>query len=62
MYILNIARAIKSCQSMKMRDFQKCYKWIGFSKENSYYIQWNAWKKKYVVACEQINGKNTWFL
>ena len=43
MYILNIARAIKSCQSMKMRDFQKCYKWIGFSKENSYYIKWNAW-------------------
>ena len=27
----------------EIRDFQKCYKWIGFSKENSYYIKWNAW-------------------
>ena len=23
-------------------------------------IQWNTWKKGFIVACKQINRKNTW--
>ena len=23
-------------------------------------IQWNAWRKRFVVACKQINRKDTW--
>ena len=39
MYILNIARTIKKMSINEIRDFifEKYYKRIGFSKENSYY-------------------------
>ena len=40
--------------------FEKYYKRIGFSKENSYYsIKRVKKKKRFIVTCKQINRKNT---
>ena len=39
--------------------FQNYYNIIGFSKENSYYSMKRLKKKRFVVACKQISGKNT---
>ena len=40
--------------------FENCYKRIGFSKENSYYLMKDLKeKKRFAVACKQINRKYT---
>ena len=39
--------------------FEKYYKRIGFSKENSYYSIKRVKKKRFIVTCKQINRKNT---
>ena len=52
MYIWNIARAIKN----EFKDFEKYYKRIGFSEENSYYSMKHL--KKKIISCKQINRKN----
>ena len=59
MYILNIARAIKKMSITEIRDFvfENYYQRIGFSKENSYYSM-KRLKKRFIVACKQINRKN----
>ena len=60
MYILNIARAMKSAMSVnEIREliFENYYK-SGFSKENRYYSMKHL-KKRFVVACKQIYRKNT---
>ena len=62
MYILNIARDVKKMSLNEIRDFifENYYKQIGFSEENSYHLMKRLKKKKrFVVACEQINRKNT---
>ena len=45
----------------EIRDFtfDNYYKRTQFSKESSYYSVKSFKKKKFVVACEQINRKNT---
>ena len=50
----------------EIRDFifENYYKRIGFSKENCYYSMKHLKKKKkrkkrFIVACKQINRKNT---
>ena len=60
MYILNFASAIKSMPVNELRDFifESYYKRIGFAKERSYYLM-KRLKKRFVVACNQINRKNT---
>ena len=60
MYILNIPKAIKKMTDNEIRDFlfKNYYKQIGFSKESSYYSM-KRLKKDFVVACKQINRKNT---
>ena len=60
MYILNIVRAIKetSVNEIKNFVFENYYKRIGFSKENSCFSM-RLLKKKFIVACKQINRKNT---
>ena len=60
MYILNVTRAIKKMSVNEIKDFifQNYYKQIEFSKENSYYSMKHL-KKKIIVACKQINRKNT---
>ena len=60
MYILNIARAIKKIPVNEIKDFifENCYKRIRFSKKSSYYSM-KRLKKRFVVACKQINRKNT---
>ena len=60
MYILNIARAIKKMSVNEIRGFifENYYKRIGFSNENSYYSM-KRLKKRFIVACKQINRKNT---
>ena len=44
----------------ELRDFifENYYKRIGFVKEQSYYSM-KRLKKRFVVACKQINRKNT---
>ena len=44
----------------EIRDFffESYYKGTGFSKETSCYSM-KRLKKRFFVACEQINGKNT---
>ena len=62
MYVLNIAKAIKKMSVIEIRDvtFEDPCKLIGFSKENSYCIMKRLKKKKrFIVACKQINRKNT---
>ena len=61
MYILNIARAISKMPINEVRDFifENYYKRTEFSKENSYYSMKPLKKKRFVVACKQINRKNT---
>ena len=60
MYILNITSAIKKMSVNEPRDFifENYYKRIGFFKEKSYYSM-KPLQKKVVVACSQINRKNT---
>ena len=60
MYTLNITKAIKKISGNEIRDFifENYYKRISFSKENSYYSM-KRLKKRFIVACEQINRKNT---
>ena len=59
MNILNISRAIKKMSVNEIRDFifENYYKRIEFSKENSYYSM-KRLKKRFIVACKQINRKN----
>ena len=45
MYILNIAWAIKN----EFKDFEKYYKRIGFSEENSYYSMKHLKKKLFLA-------------
>ena len=61
MYILNIARAIKKMSDNEIRDFilENYYKRIRFSKENNYYLMKSLKKKRFIVACKQINRKNS---
>ena len=61
MCILNITRAVKIMSVNEIRDFtfDNYYKRTQFSKESSYYSVKGFKKKKFVVACEQINRKNT---
>ena len=62
MYILNIPRTIKKMSVNEIREFifENYYKRIRFSKENSYYSMKRLKKKKrFIVACKQINRKNT---
>ena len=61
MYILNISRAIKKMSGNEIRDFifENYYKRIGISKENSHYSMKHLKKKRFIVACKQINSKNT---
>ena len=44
----------------EIRDFifKNYYMKIGFSKENSYYSM-KRLKKRFIVACKEINRKNT---
>ena len=60
MYTLNITKAIKMMSVNEMRDFifENYYKRIAFLKENSYYSM-KRLKKRFIVACEQINRKDT---
>ena len=61
MYILNINRAIKKISVNEIRDFifENYHKRMGFSKENSYYsMKLLKKKKRFLVACKQINRKN----
>ena len=60
MYTLNITVAVKQMSVNKIREFifENNYKRIGFSKENSYYSMKHFKKKRFIVACEQINRKN----
>ena len=60
MYILNINRAIKKISVNEIRDFifENYHKRMGFSKENSYYSMKLLKKKRFLVACKQINRKN----
>ena len=59
MYKLNISRAIKKMFVNEIRDFilENYYKRTGFSKENRYYPM-KCLKKRFTVACKQINRKN----
>ena len=60
MFSLDIARAIKKCQSMKPKTlFLKIFmkEWDFLRK--SVIIQQNVWKKRIIDACKQINRKNT---
>ena len=60
MYTLNITKAIKMMYVNEMRDFifENYYKRIAFLKENSYYSM-KRLKKRFIVACKQINRKDT---
>ena len=60
MYILNIAKAIKKMSINEIKDFifENVYKRIGFFKESSYYAMNHLGKKRIIVACKLINGKN----
>ena len=60
MYILNITSALKKMSVNELRDFifENYYKRIGFVKERSYYSM-KRLKKRFAVACKQINRKNT---
>ena len=60
MYTLNITKAIQMMSVNEMRDFifENYYKRIGFLKENSYYSM-KRLKKRFIVACKQINRKDT---
>ena len=60
MYTLNIANTIKKMSVNGLRDFifEKYYKQIGFVKERSYCLM-ERLKEKFIVACKQINRKNT---
>ena len=61
MYALNITKAIKKMSVNEIRDFifENYYERIGFSKKNSYYSTKRLKKKRFIVACKQINRKNT---
>ena len=60
MYILNIVGALKKMSVNEIRDFifENYYNRVGFSKENSYYSI-KLLKRNFIVACTQINRKNT---
>ena len=47
-----------SFDEIKNFIFENFYERIGFSKENSYYSM-KQLKKRFAVACKQINRKNT---
>ena len=57
--MLNIAKAVKKMTVNEIRDFifENYLKGIGFSKENSYSMK--RLEIRFVVACKQINRKNT---
>ena len=61
MYILNITKAIKkmSINEIKYFIFGNYYKRIGFSKETKLLFNEMLLKKTFIVACKQINRKNT---
>ena len=44
---------------MNSETFGNYYKRIGFVKERSYYSMGYLKKKRFAVACNQINEKNT---
>ena len=62
MYTLNITKAIKmiSVNEIRYLIFEIYHKGIGFPKESSHYSM-NPLKKQkgFIVACKQINRKNT---
>ena len=60
MYILNIASAIKKMEVNELGDFifENYYRRIGFVKERSYCLM-KRLKKRFILACKQINRKNT---
>ena len=60
MYTLHIARTIKKKTVNELREFifENYYKRIGFVKVSSYYSM-KRWKKRFVIACNQINRKNS---
>ena len=59
MYILNIAQAIKKMSVNEIRHFifENYYKRIAYSKENSYYSMKSLKRKRFIVACKQVNRK-----
>ena len=62
LHLLNIVREIKKLSFNKIREdviFENNCKRIRFSKENSYISMKRLKKKKFIVACKQINRKNT---
>ena len=60
MYILNIAKAVKKMSVNEIRDFtfKNYYKRIRFSKKKQLFFNETLGKKRFVVACKQINRKN----
>ena len=61
MYTLNIIKAIKKRNTKKVRDsiYENYCKWIGFSKEESYFSLKRV-KKKGCFASKEIDKKCTW--
>ena len=49
-----------SINEIKEFIFENYYKRIWFSKESSYCLM-KRLKKKKIVACKEINRKNTWY-
>ena len=62
MYILNTSKAMKKMSINEIKEFifENYYKRIWFSKESSYCLM-KRLKKKKIVACKEINRKNTWY-
>ena len=60
MYIVNIARAVKRSLSVKSEtlSLKNIIKELDFLRK-TVIIQSNDWKIKFIVACKQINRKNT---
>ena len=60
MYILKIAEAVKKMSVNEIRDFtfKNYYKRIRFSKKKQLFFNETLGKKRFVVACKQINRKN----
>ena len=61
MYTLNITKAVKKMSVNEIRDFifENYYKQIVFFKESSYYSMKRFKKKRFIVACEQLDPCNS---
>ena len=59
MYTINIARAIKEMSVNEIRYFilENYYKWIGFSKESSYYSLKRVKRKNLLLLANKLMGK-----